>query len=137
MLRDCFEKPRAVVESFATDEPASVRIASGEYVLSRLVRLSLDGGTVELVRHTGLQRGDEIVIEMPGFPGLHSQIESTSAGRAGALAVRFAYCVQRCRDQMIVKLYTGSYSKEIHELNRTSIASQIWKRAFGARPADA
>lgn len=133
----CFEKPRPVAESFATDEPASVRIASGEYVSSRLVRLSLEGGTVELPRYAALRPGDDIIIEMPEFPGLHSRIESTGEGRAGALAARFAFLDQRCRDRMIVKLYTGSYSKEIHQLDRTSIANQIWKRAFGRRSADA
>jgi cellulose synthase (UDP-forming) len=35
------------------------------------------------------------------------------------------------RDQMIAKLYTGTYSQDVIELDKSAIAGRLWMRAFG------
>ncbi len=35
------------------------------------------------------------------------------------------------RDRMIVMLYTGQYSQDIHALDKSAIAGGLWSRLFG------
>jgi cellulose synthase (UDP-forming) len=46
--------------------------------------------------------------------------------------VKFSYTLDgACRDRMIVKLYTGRYSQDIHDLDKSAIAGGVWARMFG------
>jgi cellulose synthase (UDP-forming) len=39
------------------------------------------------------------------------------------------------RDELIVKLYTGGYSQDVSELDKSKIAGSLWRRAFGRSAA--
>ncbi|MET7246365.1 hypothetical protein ABZT49_23710 [Methylobacterium sp. EM32] len=127
----CFEKPRPLLDSFATNEAA--RIAHGEAVLAgRITSLSLEGGIVELDAAPTARAGDPVTVEMERFPHLRGTVEAVSRLARGGFAMKVRYTLEgECRDRMIVTLYTGQYSQDIHELDKSAIASGLWSRMFG------
>ncbi|GJD60299.1 glycosyltransferase [Methylobacterium frigidaeris] len=127
----CFEKPRPLLDSFATDEAA--RIEHEDAVLTgRITSLSLEGGIIELDSAPAARAGDAVTVEMERFPHLRGTIEAVSRLAKGGFALKFSYRLEgECRDRMIVKLYTGQYSQDIHELDKSAIASGLWSRMFG------
>ncbi|KMO39618.1 Curdlan synthase [Methylobacterium tarhaniae] len=127
----CFEKPRPLLDSFATDEAA--RIASrGTTLAGRITSLSLEGGIVELDVPPPAAIGDSVLVEMEGFPRLHGTVEKVSPLTARGYAMKVSFTLEdECRDLMIVKLYTGTYSQDIHDLDKSAIASGLWSRMFG------
>ncbi|MGX7708132.1 glycosyltransferase [Methylobacterium sp. Gmos1] len=127
----CFEKPRPLLDSFATNEAA--RIAHGEALLAgRVTSLSLDGGIVEFDAMPAARAGDPVIVEMERFPHLRGTVEAVSGLARGGFAMKVRYTLEgECRDRMIVKLYTGQYSQDIHELDKSAIASGLWSRMFG------
>ena len=131
----CFEKPRPLLDSFAADEQAWARNAGGERRRIRLVSLSLEGGVAEWVGPPGVREGETVVIEMDDYPEISSRVEKVCPPRKGHPAlVHFSYVLDgECRDRMIVKLYTGGYSQDIHELDKSAIVGGIWQRMFGRR----
>lgn len=127
----CFEKPRPLLDSFATNEAA--RIGHAEAVLTgRITSLSLDGGVVELDSAPAARAGDPVMVETERFPHLRGTVEAVSRLARGGFAMKFRYRLEgECRDRMIVTLYTGQYSQDIHELDKSAIASGLWSRMFG------
>ena len=128
----CFEKSRPLLDSFATDEPA--RVAAGDRSLdARIVSLSLDRGVASFPTDPGLRPGDRIRIEMEHFPHLEARVEDvTSVRRRKPVCVRFSYALAgECRDAMIVRLYTGQYSQDIRDIDKSAIAQGLWHRLFG------
>jgi len=131
----CFERPRPLLDSFKTDEPAWVR-ADDRSFKARLVNLALDNGILEVTSAPGIKDGDTICLELPDFPPLKARVTAVVPRRSGVTCLKFSYSVEgECRDRMIVKLYTGNYSQDIHELDRPAIVGGVWKRAFGEAPA--
>lgn len=126
----CFEKPRVPVVAFHIDEPASARSNRGR-VPGRLISMSLESGTLEVLHDEPLSIGDNMLIEAAGFPPLPSHIESITREAAKA-SIRFTHELDAAsRDRLIVKLYTGDYSQEIRVLDTLAIVRGLWKRAFG------
>ncbi|WP_316228992.1 MULTISPECIES: glycosyltransferase [unclassified Bradyrhizobium] len=127
----CFEKPRVPVVAFFIGEPASARSNRGR-VPGRLISMSLESGTLEVLQDEPLSVGDNILIEAAGFPPLPSRIESITRGAARKTSIRFTHELDAAsRDRLIVKLYTGDYSQEIRTLDTLAIMRGLWKRAFG------
>jgi cellulose synthase (UDP-forming) len=127
----CFEKPRPLLDSFATDEPARMAIG-GAALAGRITSLSLEGGIAELETEPGATAGGSMTVEMEHFPPLRCTVAQVSRLTSGRFAMRFSYELEgECRDLMIVKLYTGEYSQEIHELDKSAIVSGLWSRMFG------
>lgn len=127
----CFEKPRVPVVAFSIGEPASARSDRGR-VPGRLISMSLEAGTLEILQDEQLSVGDKILIEAAGFPPLPSRIESITREAARKASIRFTHELDAApRDRLIVKLYTGDYSQEIRTLDTLAIVRGLWKRAFG------
>jgi cellulose synthase (UDP-forming) len=98
--------------------------------------LALDNGILEVTSAPGIKNGDSICLELPDFPPLKARVTAVVPRRSGVTCLKFSYSVEgECRDRMIVKLYTGNYSQDIHELDRPAIVGGVWKRAFGEAPA--
>ncbi|GJE49924.1 Cellulose synthase catalytic subunit [UDP-forming] [Methylobacterium tardum] len=129
----CFEKPRPLVESFSTNERALVLGVSETYREARIVSLSLEGGIAEFATPPDLRSGEHMWIEMDAFPHLRCKVEKVVQSEAGKpVCVKFSYTLDgACRDRMIVKLYTGRYSQDIHDLDKSAIAGGVWSRMFG------
>jgi cellulose synthase (UDP-forming) len=132
----CFEKPRPLVESFSTHERALVLGVSETYREARIVSLSLEGGIAEFDARPDLRQGEFMWVEMDAFPHLRCKVEKVSQSEASKpVCVKFSYTLDgACRDRMIVKLYTGRYSQDIHELDKSAIAGGVWSRMFGRSP---
>ena len=132
----CFEKPRPLLDSFATDEPALVLGVSEKYRQARIVSLSLEGGIAEFALPPDVREGEHMWVEMDAFPHLRCKIEKVASSKRGRpVAVKFSYTLEgECRDRMIVKLYTGRYSQDIHEIDKSAIFGGIWLRMFGRNP---
>ncbi|WP_448034242.1 glycosyltransferase [Bradyrhizobium liaoningense] len=127
----CFEKPRVPVVAFFIGEPASARSNRGR-VPGRLISMSLESGTLEILHGEPLSIGDNMLIEAAGFPPLPSRIESITREAARKASIRFTHELDAAsRDRLIVKLYTGDYSQEIRALDTLAIVRGLWKRAFG------
>jgi cellulose synthase (UDP-forming) len=127
----CFEKPRPLLDSFATNEAARIEHAQAA-LTGRITSLSLEGGIIELDSPPAVRAGDDVIVEMERFPHLRGTVEAVSGLAKGGFAMKFRYALEgECRDRMIVKLYTGQYSQDIHELDKSAIASGLWSRMFG------
>lgn len=113
-----------------------MRGASETYREARIVSLSLEGGIAEFDTPLDLRQDESMWVEMDAFPHLHCKIEKVSQTEKGRpVRVKFSYKLDgECRDRMIVKLYTGRYSQDIHELDRFAIAGGVWSRMFGRVP---
>ncbi len=119
----CFEKPRPLLDSFATDEAARIESEDGA-LAGRVTSLSLEGGIVEFDTAPTAQAGDAVILEMERFPHLRCTIAKVSRLASRRYAMKFSYALDgECRDRMIVKLYTGAYSQDIHDLDKSAIAS--------------
>ncbi|KNY21695.1 glycosyltransferase [Methylobacterium sp. ARG-1] len=128
----CFERSRPLLDSFATDEPARV-VAADRSLSARIVSLSLDRGVASFPADPGMSPGDRIWIEMERFPHLEAKVEGAAPGKRGKPAcVSFSYSLGgACHDAMIVRLYTGQYSQDIHDIDKSAIFGGLWKRLFG------
>ncbi|ACA17892.1 Cellulose synthase (UDP-forming) [Methylobacterium sp. 4-46] len=128
----CFEKPRPLLDSFATDEDARVEFETGA-MLGKVTSLSLAGGIAEFDADPNVRVGDRLTVEMDRFPHLRCTVEKVGRrSRQGRSAVKFSYTLdEACRDRMIVKLYTGGYSQDIHDLDKSAVVGGIWSRMFG------
>lgn len=128
----CFEKSRPLLDSFATDEPARVATAN-RAVDARIVSLSLDRGVASFTADPGLRPGERIRIEMERFPQIEGTVEGLTPGRRGRpTCLRFSYTLEgECRDAMIVQLYTGQYSQDIRDIDKSAVVGGLWHRLFG------
>ncbi|MER2266271.1 glycosyltransferase family 2 protein [Methylobacterium oxalidis] len=129
----CFEKPRPLLDSFITDEEARIVSREGRYRPARVVSLSLENGIAEMAADTALSEGDAIIVEMDRFPHLNAKVERLTRTKRGTIVwVAFSYALAgECRDRMIVRLYTGQYSQDIRQIDKSAIVSGIWARLFG------
>lgn len=129
----CFEKPRPLSESFATDEAAHIVGPGARYHAARIVSLSLESGIAEFEFDPKFSLGQTITVKTEGFPLLHCTIEKVSEILANRpYTVKFIFKVSgRDRDRMIVELYTGRYSQDIHDLDKSAIVGGVWSRMFG------
>ncbi|MFE1599800.1 glycosyltransferase family 2 protein [Methylobacterium sp. ID0610] len=127
----CFEKPRPLLDSFATNEKA--RIAFEATALAgTITSLSLEDGIAEFDVEPRVKPGDPVIVEIEGFPHLRCTVEKVSRLKKRCFALKFSYRLDgECRDRMIVKLYTGEYSQDIHELDKSAIVGGLWSRMFG------
>ncbi len=128
----CFEKSRPLLDSFATDEPARV-VTANRAVDARIVSLSLDRGVASFAADPGLRPGERIWIEMERFPHIEGTVEGLTPGRRrGPTCLRFSYTLEGdCRDAMIVRLYTGQYSQDIRDIDKSAVVGGLWHRLFG------
>jgi cellulose synthase (UDP-forming) len=127
----CFEVPRRAREDFVADEPVAIH-AAGESIAARVTRLSLGYVTIELppgqalppVLHT---------IELAGVQALPARIVRHSHLPDGGIRYTVALnnLIGPSRDAMIVKLYTGKYSRNIRVISARRIVVGLWRRAFG------
>jgi cellulose synthase (UDP-forming) len=133
----CFEKPRPFLDSFAIDEAAQA-YRNAQAFAARLAALSLEDGTMDFPHDPGLATGDEVVVSASGFHRLPARVQMLFRHRDGSVSVRFTHSLAgEARDQLIVKLYTGAYSQEIHHIDQRALVGGIWRRAFGRLPAQA
>ena len=133
----CFEKYRPFQDSFAVTEPAQAKLATHS-VQGQLVSLSLEFGVIQLPVDPEISFGDNLLIEAARFPPFPARVEKIDQSRTGRVTVRFSFALAPAeRDVLIVKLYTGEYSQEIHQLDAPAILSGIWKRAFGRANVEA
>jgi cellulose synthase (UDP-forming) len=127
----CFEVPRRAREDFVSDEPVAVH-TPGETVTGRATRLSLGYVTVELPPGHALPPvlhsiGLDGVSSLPARIVRHSQLSDGGIRYTVALN----HLSGQNRDEMIVKLYTGKYSRNIRVISVKRIAIGLWRRAFG------
>jgi cellulose synthase (UDP-forming) len=127
----CFEVPRRAREDFIADERVAVH-AAGKSVTARVTRLSLGYVTIEL------QSGQPLppvlhTIELDGVQPLPARIVRHSRLPDGGIryTVVLNRLTGRSRDDMIVKLYTGKYSRNIRRISALRIVAGLWNRAFG------
>jgi cellulose synthase (UDP-forming) len=133
----CFEKPRPFLDSFAIGEAAEVHRYE-KMLAGRLATLSLENGTLDFPHDPQLAPGDELVVSASGFPTLCARVQTAAAHPDGSVRVGFAHRLDgEARDELIVKLYTGAYSQEIRQIDRSALLGGIWRRAFGRLPAQA
>jgi cellulose synthase (UDP-forming) len=133
----CFEKPRPFLDSFAIDEAAQA-YRNEQTTAGRLAALSLEDGAMDFPHDPRLAPGDELVVSASGFPRLPVRVQTVVTHRDGSVSARFTHNLAgEARDQLIVKLYTGAYSQEIHEIDQRALVGGIWRRAFGRLPAQA
>jgi cellulose synthase (UDP-forming) len=131
----CFEKARPLQDSFDTDETAYLT-ASGQRTAARLLSVSLDRAVLEWPPGAPPPTA-EVLLEMAGVEPLPARIEAAPLARRSEvrrLVASFALA-GRARDQMIVKLYTGAYSQDVRDLDKSAIAGGLLSRAFGSSRA--
>ncbi|WP_046867435.1 glycosyltransferase family 2 protein [Microvirga massiliensis] len=133
----CFERPRPLLDSFLAEEPGLLTVG-GRILEGRIVSISLDGALMEIFKGTTALRPGQVILRVEGVESFTARIaEIVHDDRTDVLRVRLSYDLQASpRDQMIVKLYTGGYSQDIREIDKSAIVSGLWSRAFGADTAD-
>ena len=128
----CFEKPRPLLDSFATDEPGWIVTGENRRLPARIVSLSLESGIAAFEQDPSLAPDDTIVVEMERFPHLQGCVTRVERRRHGRASVSFSYRLEgACRDQMIVRLYTGQYSQDIEQIDKSAVFGGILVRLFG------
>lgn len=127
----CFEKAKPLQDSFDTDETAHVSV-DGQRTAARLRSISLDGAVLEWPAGATPPMGD-ILVELSGVEPFRARNAAGPAGRSTGVSRTIADFKLEgpTRDQMIVKLYTGAYSQDVRELDKSAIAGGILARAFG------
>lgn len=128
----CYEAPRRWSARFNADEEARV-VLDGRVLSARLTELSLDRSRLRAVTEAPARIGDVGALELGGvvpFPVRLRDLTPTAGGFE--LALEHGLLAPKIREQMITKLYTGSYSQDIGELKLGRIVGGLWRRAFGA-----
>lgn len=127
----CFEAPRKANGWFHTDEPARLSLRN-QICPARLVGVSLDRSTVQTATDLGVSVGDTAILELAGAAPFSVEINASERTSDGiSLSLVHGELRAQTRDQMITKLYTGSYSQEIDMLRSSRIFGGLWLRAFG------
>ncbi|WP_207462677.1 glycosyltransferase [Azospirillum sp. SYSU D00513] len=131
----CFEAPRPLAESFDADEPGRLE-GEGRPLRCRITGLSLAGFRCEIpAGEEAPFAGALLTARIAEIPPVTARVERAAALKDGRtrLDLVFPALEGEARDRMIVKLYTGGYSQDIRELDRSEILRGLWRRAFGAR----
>lgn len=130
----CFEAPRVSHVRFAANEPARL-IFSHEQCAVRLVSLSLDQSTIQVADGLTSHISGSARIEISGVVPFSVTVRAAARtdGRT-ELSLEHVSLPPETRDQLITKLYTGSYSQEIETLRFGRVIGGLWARAFGKTP---
>ncbi len=130
----CFEKPRRLFHAFKVEEPVRIDGVSGQ-----LVSLALDKAVVAVPGGTTFDTKD-IPLKLNGFEAFQVEHRQTTRRRRGIsrpgdkrkdyLHLHFEPGGS-LRDQLIIKLYTGNYSQDVPEIDKTAVSVGLLLRAFG------
>ncbi|WP_445503253.1 glycosyltransferase [Microvirga sp. G4-2] len=130
----CFEKPRRISGAFLADEPVSL-----DDVVGRAVSLSLDKAVIAVP--VGTRFSSKLVtLALDKADPFHAEIRQITQrgrklGRPGDQRFHYLhihYDVRgKTRDQLIRKLYTGSYAQDVEEIDSPAITLELMRTAFG------
>jgi cellulose synthase (UDP-forming) len=127
----CFEAPRVLHVRFAADEPADLSLPPQTFS-ARLVVTALDQSIIQVTDDLSARDGEKAILKVSGVAPLPVEIHAAEHIDGGTeLSLVHESLSPEIRDQMITKLYTGSYSQEIESLKFGRIVSGLWARAFG------
>ncbi|MFQ6182757.1 glycosyltransferase [Sinorhizobium meliloti] len=130
----CFEKPRRLLQAFKLDEPVDVDGVEG-----RLVSLSLDKAVVAVSTETRF-KSTKVRLNIEGFAPLEADLKQvtqrrgdiTRTGDKQRYYLHLHYDLRGFeRDKMIIKLYTGRYSRDVPDIDKIAVSVNLLLRAFG------
>ncbi|RVJ36715.1 glycosyltransferase [Sinorhizobium medicae] len=130
----CFEKPRRLLQAFKLDEAVKV-----DGVEVRLVSLSLDKAVVAVSTETRF-KSTKVGLNIEGFAPLEADLKQvtqrrgdiTRTGDKQRYYLHLHYDLRGAeRDKMIVKLYTGRYSRDVPDIDKIAVSVNLLLRAFG------
>ncbi|EJC83822.1 glycosyl transferase [Rhizobium leguminosarum bv. trifolii WSM2297] len=130
----CFEKPRRLFHAFKLDEPAVVDDVSGQ-----IVSLALDKAVVAVPTMARFQ-SKSVMLKLPGFAPFKAELgqvtqRGRSVSRSGDKQAYYLHLYFElsgaARDSMIVKLYTGQYSRDIRDIDKVAVSLNLLLRSFG------
>lgn len=130
----CFEKPRRLLQAFKLDEPVDVDGVEG-----RLVSLSLDKAVVAVSTETRF-KSTKVRLNIEGFAPLEADLKQvtqrrgdiTRTGDKQRYYLHLHYDLRGVeRDKMIIKLYTGRYSRDVPDIDKIAVSVNLLLRAFG------
>ncbi|MDX0468559.1 glycosyltransferase [Sinorhizobium medicae] len=130
----CFEKPRRLLQAFKLDEAVKVDGVEG-----RLVSLSLDKAVVAVSTETRF-KSTKVGLNIEGFAPLEADLKQvtqrrgdiTRTGDKQRYYLHLHYDLRGAeRDKMIVKLYTGRYSRDVPDIDKIAVSVNLLLRAFG------
>lgn len=130
----CFEKPRRLFHAFKLDEPAVVDDVPGQ-----IVSLALDKAVVAVPNMARFQ-SKSVMLKLPGFTPFKAELGQVtqrrrSVSRTGDKQAYYLHLYFElsgaARDSMIVKLYTGQYSRDIRDIDKVAVSLNLLLRSFG------
>lgn len=130
----CFEKPRRLFHAFKLDEPAVVDDVPGQ-----IVSLALDKAVVAVPTMARFQ-SKSLMLKLPGFAPFEAELGQVtqrrrSVSRSGDKQAYYLHLYFElsgaARDSMIVKLYTGQYSRDIRDIDKVAVSLNLLLRSFG------
>jgi cellulose synthase (UDP-forming) len=130
----CFEKPRRLFHAFKVEEPVRLDAVSGD-----LVSLAIDKAVVAVP--TGTRFSSKVIMfALNGFQSFQVELRQVTRRRGAItrpgdtlkdyLHLHFEP-IGSIRDQLILKLYTGNYSQDVPEIDKTAVSLGLLLRAFG------
>lgn len=131
----CFERPRRLLDAFRTREAA---VLDGE-ILGEAVSLALDKAVIAVPVGTRFT-SSVIAVEVGDVPVFTGEIRSITRRRkrlGRARDTRYHYLhvhfdlTGEARDAMIRKLYTGAYSQDVADIDKSALSWGLFSRAFG------
>lgn len=131
----CFERPRRLLDAFRTREAA---LLDGE-VAGEAVSIALDKAVVAVPVGTRFASID-VSVKIADVPDFYGQIRNITRrrlrmGRRGDNRYHYLHIhydlAGKARDCMIRKLYTGSYSQDVAEIDKSALSWGLMTRAFG------
>jgi cellulose synthase (UDP-forming) len=131
----CFEKSKPLLDSFQTSEPGLLT-AGGQTFEGRVVSISLDGAIVELSEGSATPAPGSAIFQVEGVEPFSARVADIVRHRPGLTpSAKLSYDLGgSTRDQMIIKLYTGNYSQDIANIDKSAVMGGLWGRAFGPSP---
>ncbi|ACE93632.1 putative cellulose synthase (UDP-forming) protein (plasmid) [Rhizobium etli CIAT 652] len=130
----CFEKPRRLFHAFKLDEPAVVDDVPGQ-----IVSLALDKAVVA-VHNMARFQSKSVMLKIAGFDPIEAELgqvtqRRSSISRGGDKQAYYLHLYFElsgsARDSMIVKLYTGQYSRDIRDIDKVAVSLNLLLRSFG------
>ncbi|MBB5567667.1 cellulose synthase (UDP-forming) [Rhizobium lentis] len=130
----CFEKPRRLFHAFKLDEPAVVDDVPGQ-----IVSLALDKAVVA-VHNMARFQSKSVMLKLAGFAPIKAELgqvtqRRSSISRSGDKQAYYLHLYFElsgaARDSMIVKLYTGQYSRDIRDIDKVAVSLNLLLRSFG------
>ncbi|WP_311043877.1 glycosyltransferase family 2 protein [Rhizobium lentis] len=130
----CFEKPRRLFHAFKLDEPAVVDDVPGQ-----VVSLALDKAVVAVPTTVRFQ-SKSVMLKLPGFAPFKAELGQVtqrrkSVSRSGDKQAYYLHLYFElsgsARDRLIVKLYTGQYSRDIRDIDKVAVSLNLLLRSFG------